>query len=319
MTHKKEQHLKKVSNNDNVIAALAIDQRGAIQSMITGFDDEKRDNIIIKFKEAVSKHLTPYSSSILLDPIYGLDAIKSKDNNCGLLLAYEVTGYEKGVEGRLPRLLDDESVIRLIEKGADAIKLLVYYDVDQSDDINNKKKAFVERVAAECRYYDIPLFLEILTYDEKISDTKSKEFAKVKPHKVNGAVEAFLDERFGVDVFKVEVPVNMKYVEGYSDEVVFTKEEAKKYFKEQSDLMVNVPFIFLSAGVTNQMFNDTLYLAKESGSKFNGVLCGRATWADGVAEFVKSEEQGIKWLQTVGKENIESLNKALKETATPWK
>ena len=51
-------------------------------------------------------------------------------------------------------------------------------------------------------------------------------FAKVKPRKVNEAMKLFSEERFNVDVLKVEVPVNMNYVEGFAEgEVVYTKEE----------------------------------------------------------------------------------------------
>ena len=74
---------------------------------------------------------------------------------------------------------------------------------------------------------DIPFFLEVLTYDDNIPDNKSAEFAKVKPRKVNEAMKLFSEDRFNVDVLKVEVPVNMNFVEGFTEgEVVYTKEEA---------------------------------------------------------------------------------------------
>lgn len=314
----KLEYLKKLSTDKQIIAALAIDQRGAIRKMITGLDEEVRDEKIRGFKALVSKELTKYASSILLDPEYGLEAIKEKDANCGLIMAYEVTGYDTSGTSRYPDLILDQSVLRLKELGADAIKILLYYDVDQDPAINDKKKAFIERVGAECKAHDLPFFLEIVSYDCTMNDEKSKEYAKVKPHKVNGAVKDFADARYNIDVLKLEVPVNMNYVEGYGEDFVHTKEEAKQFFKEQSDLC-QVPFIFLSAGVSNQLFVDTLYLAKEAGSTFNGVLCGRATWAGGVAEYANSPEKGLEWLQTEGRKNIENLNKALDETATPWR
>src|SRR5690606_36484164 len=108
------------------------------------------------------------------------------------------------------------------------------------------KQAFIERVGSECVAEDIPYFLEIVTYDAKIDDVKSAEYAKVKPHKVNESMREFTKPRYAVDVLKVEVPVNMNFVEGFAeDEVIYTKEEARKYFKEQSDIST-VPFIFLS-------------------------------------------------------------------------
>lgn len=314
----KLEYLKKLSTDKQIIGALAIDQRGAIRKMMTGLPDAERDEKIRGFKALVSKELTKYASSILLDPEYGIQAVAEKDPNCGLIMAYEVTGYDTTTTERYPDLILDQSVLRLKELGADAIKILLYYDVDQDPAINDKKKAFVERVGSECKAHDLPFFLEIVSFDATMNNEKSKEYAAVKPHKVNGAVRDFADARYNIDVLKLEVPVNMNYVEGYGEEVLYTKEEAKKYFKEQSDLC-HVPFIFLSAGVSNQLFVDTLYLAKEAGSTFNGVLCGRATWAGGVAEYAESVEKGEAWLQTEGRQNIENLNKALEETATPWR
>ncbi len=82
--------------------------------------------------------------------------------------------------------------------------------------------------------------------------------------------------------------------------------------------MTHKPFIYLSAGVSNPVFIETLELAGESGTKFNGVLCGRATWKDGIPIYAK---QGAKafddWLETDGVENIKNVNKAL-EAASPW-
>lgn len=316
MNSEKIKMLEMVSDENGVIAALAIDQRNAMRTMINTLDGEERDKAIVKFKSAVSKELTKFSSSILLDPIYGLEAIKTKANNAGLLMAYEVTGFKDG--NRRPELLENWSVKRLKEIGANSVKILLYYDVDDDKYNNNIKQAFVERIGSECDSENLPFFLEIITYDNNIKDSKSIEFAKVKPHKVNEAVKEFVKPRYKVDVLKLEVPVNMKYVEGYGEEFVYTRKEALKFFKEQSDLSP-LPFIFLSAGVSAELFQETLKFARQSGSKFNGVLCGRATWAGGVEKFIEDEKKGLEWLRTEGKKNIESLNTVLKETATSWK
>ena len=163
----------------------------------------------------------------------------------------------------------------------------------------------------------MPLFLEIVSYDANISD--KKEYAKLKPRKVIEAMRQYSDPRYHVDVLKVEVPVDMNFVEGFGEETVYSKEEAAKYYVEQSEA-TNLPFIFLSAGVSAEMFRETLRFAKESGSTFNGVLCGRATWA-GAADVYKNEgkEAAAKWLQTQGKENITELANLIEELATPVK
>jgi len=88
-------------------------------------------------------------------------------------------------------------------------------------------------------------------------------------------------------------------------------------FRDQAAL-TEKPFIYLSAGVSNPVFIETLELAGESGAAFNGVLCGRATWKDGIPIFAKQGEAAFRqWLETTGVENITRVNEALK-AATPW-
>ena len=171
---------------------------------------------------------------------------------------------------------------------------MLYYDVDDKPEINDIKHALVERIGSGCIAEDIPYFLEILTYDASDMDVTSREYASLKPHKVNGAMREFSKPRYNADVLKVEVPVNMNFVEDYtSEEPVYTADEARAYFKEQSEA-THLPFIYLSAGVSAKLFQETFVFSKESGSTFNGVLCGRATWKDAVAIFAKEGEEAAK-------------------------
>lgn len=321
LTEQKRNYMEKLSDENGIISALAFDQRGALKRLMAEHQDtEPTVAQMEELKVLVAEELTPYASSMLLDPEYGLPATKVLDKNAGLLLAYEKTGYDTTSTKRLPDCLDVWSAKRLKEQGADAVKFLLYYDVDSSEDLNQQKQAYIERVGSECVAEDIPFFLEILAYDEKIADAKGAEFAKVKPHKVLGAMKVFSDPRFNIDVLKVEVPVNMNYVEGFGDgEIVYSKEEAAEFFKQQEQA-TNLPYIYLSAGVSAQLFQDTLVFAHESGANFNGVLCGRATWAGSVKDYIENGEQAAReWLRTTGFKNIDDLNKVLQKTATSWK
>ncbi|HDA6870546.1 TPA: tagatose-bisphosphate aldolase [Staphylococcus aureus] len=313
--------IEQLSNNEGIISALAFDQRGALKRMMAKYQTEEPTVAQIEqLKVLVAEELTQYASSILLDPEYGLPASDARNKDCGLLLAYEKTGYDVNAKGRLPDCLVEWSAKRLKEQGANAVKFLLYYDVDDAEEINIQKKAYIERIGSECVAEDIPFFLEVLTYDDNIPDNGSVEFAKVKPRKVNEAMKLFSESRFNVDVLKVEVPVNMKYVEGFAEgEVVYTKEEAAQHFKDQ-DAATNLPYIYLSAGVSAELFQETLKFAHEAGAKFNGVLCGRATWSGAVQVYIEQGEDAAReWLRTTGFKNIDDLNKVLKDTATSWK
>ncbi|SQE95637.1 tagatose 1,6-diphosphate aldolase [Streptococcus equi subsp. zooepidemicus] len=311
--------LEKVSRK-GIISALAFDQRGALKRMMAAHQDtEPAPWQIEALKALVSEELTPYASSILLDPEYGLPATKVRDQKSGLLLAYEQTGYDTTTTSRLPDCLVDWSVKRLKEAGADAVKFLLYYDVDGDERINQQKQAYIERIGSECQAEEIPFFLELLTYDEAILDNQSVAFAKLKAHKVNEAMKVFSAERFGVDVLKVEVPVNMAYVEGFAEgEVVYSKEEAMQAFRDQ-EAASHLPYIYLSAGVSADLFQETLVFAAEAGARFNGVLCGRATWSGAVAVYMsEGEEAARQWLRTEGFQNIDRLNQVLERMASPW-
>src|SRR4029077_10504052 len=167
-----------------------------------------------EFKVAVSKILTPHATAILLDPEFGLDAAKARASNAGLLLAYEETGYDNSQPGRLPDLLPHVSVKRIVDWGADAVKILIYYTPFEDPSINDIKHSFIERVGAECETYQIPFFLEFVGYDPKGGDEKGVEFAKTKPQVAKGSMAEFSKPQYKVDVLKVEVPINAEYVEG---------------------------------------------------------------------------------------------------------
>lgn len=313
--------LEAVSDGRGVIAAAAMDQRGSLQKALA---KEAGSAVgrgqMEEFKIAVTRHLTPYASAILLDPEFGLPAAKQRAKNAGLLLAYEKSGYDNAEPGRLPDLLPHESVRRLKAAGADCIKVLLYYTPFEKAEINDHKHAFIERIGAECRSEDIPFFLEFVGYDPAGGDEKGLEYARQKPAIVGGSMVEFSKDQYGVDILKVEIPVNLKFTGGTSactGAQAYTREEAKRHFVNTA-AGARKPFIYLSAGVSNAEFNESLALAAEAGTKFSGVLCGRATWKDGIAIYAK---QGLaafeQWLDSEGRKNIEAVNASLK-AAHPW-
>ena len=323
ITPGKQKGLEAVSNQQGVIGAAAMDQRGSLKSAIAkekGVDKKAvTDQMMAEFKEAVTRVLTPHATAILLDPEYGLSAAKVRSRNAGLLLAYEKSGYDNNQPGRLPDLLDHYSVRRLCSAGADCVKILLYYTPFDPAAVNETKHAWVERIGAECIALDVPFFLEFVGYEES-ADEKSADFARKKPEIVARSMEEFSKPQYAVDVLKVEVPVNMAYVKGArasKGESVYSKEEAKEHFRRAA-AMAKKPFIYLSAGVSNDTFNESLELAAEAGANFSGVLCGRATWKDGIPVYAK---QGLKafeeWLGKQGVENINNVNKRL-AAAKPW-
>lgn len=194
--------------------------------------------MLLTLKEAVSRILTPHASAILLDPEYGLPAAKQERNprDCCWPTSRPATTSECG-GGRTPRLLEGWTVKRLVEAGADSLKLLLYYSTLSSAKINDVKHEFVKRVGAECAETDVPFFLELVSYGEG-RDDDSAEFAAVKPEVVARSMAEFSKPGYRVDVLKVGVPVNMAFVEGSpaaGKEILYSREGVMDYYRRATE------------------------------------------------------------------------------------
>jgi tagatose 1,6-diphosphate aldolase len=320
---RKRKRLESVSDSRGVIGALAIDQRDALKSLFSAELKIEKEAVpreqLEEFKSIVVRVLSPHATAVLLEPEYGLRAAAERAPKSGLLMAYEVSGYDRDVPGRLPRLLGGCSVPRLLDAGAQCVKVLLYYALSDAPEIMERKRAWVERVGRECAGCDAPFFLEIVPYQAGVEE-KSPEFARSKSGILTRAMQEFSQPRYCVDILKVGVPVTMAYVQGSSaceGAFVHTHKDALELFRRVGEATAK-PFLFLSAGVSNRVFNGALELASEAGVRFCGVLCGRATWKDGVGVFIDGGAEALqKWLETDGVQNIRAINRSLRH-ATAW-
>src|SRR3979409_2472193 len=155
----KVRHMKALSDKNGIIAAAAMDQRGSLQKAIASAKgvpvEQVTADMMSEFKVTVAKVLTPHASAILLDPEFGIPAAQARASNAGLLLAYEESGYDNTKPGRLPDLLPHLSAKRIMDFGANAVKILIYYSPFEDAQLNDIKHAFVERIGAECEKLQI--------------------------------------------------------------------------------------------------------------------------------------------------------------------
>jgi tagatose 1,6-diphosphate aldolase len=175
-------------------------------------------------------------------------------------------------------------------------------------------------VGAECEAYEIPFFCEFVGYDPKGGDEKGFEYAKQKPQVVIGSMEEFSKPQYRIDVLKVEIPVNAEFVEGnsvFKGKAAYSRSEALNWYRKAAEV-TDKPFIYLSAGVSNEQFVESLHMAAEAGTSYSGVLCGRATWKNGIPVYAKGGAKALEeWMNDEGVRNIEAVNAAL-STAKPW-
>ncbi len=324
ITPGKQRGISAVADKKGVIRAAAMDQRGSLRKSVAQAKNVSTDDVtaemMTEFKTAVVRVLSPYASAVLLDPEYGLEAADSRSKGTGLLLAYEQSGYENNAPGRMPILLPDWTVRLLVEAGADCIKVLLYYTPSENSAINDRKKAWVERIGAECAHLDVPFFLEFVGYDPA-GDAKGIEYARKKPGIVTETIAEFSQDFYNVDVLKVEIPVDLQYTKGTRSfkggEPAYSRDKAKELYRAAAEA-ARRPFIYLSAGVSNAQFLESIELALEAEVPFAGVLCGRATWKDGIPVYAEKGRSALEeWLLSEGVRNIEALNQLLRN-ARSW-
>ncbi len=300
-----------------IIAALAIDQRGSLRKALARAGGKEAaavtDEDLAAFKAAVTRVLTPQASAVLLDPLYGWGAAEGRAAGAGLIVAYEKSGYDATDEHRMPTLLPEWSAARLKASGADAVKVLVYYDPASPAEVNEHKQAFVRRVGEECRDADVAFFLEPVTYSGE-GGGAGVDAAERKPERVTRSIAEWTRPEYAVDVLKVEVPVDPGWLEPAA--LSSQRDRVLSAFRQATEAST-LPLIFLSAGVDMELFVRSLELAGEAGARFNGVLCGRATWKGGIAAYAGGGESALEaWLRSDGLANIGRLNEALEASAT---
>lgn len=331
----KKQRLAHLSTSSGVIGALAIDQRKSLRRLIAEASQSSIDSIsndqLSEFKETISEVLSPHSTAILVDTEYGMSAAAHRGPTCGLLLAYELDGYENPRPHRMLALMPELSVERIAKLGADGVKILLHYSPLDPADANDIKFTMIERIGAECEALGLPFFLEPLLYDpthplhqSALSAEQKREqsfrFAQQKPQFVIEMMREFSHDKYRVDILKVEFPVVASFVEGsatFAGQRAYSMQQALDWYRA-ADRAAGRPYIYLSAGVSTAEFQASLELAIAANTRFSGVLCGRATWQDGVPTFAREGQTGFsRWLADEGVRNIEALNRLIRN-ATPW-
>ncbi|NMG10398.1 tagatose 1,6-diphosphate aldolase [Brasilonema sp. UFV-L1] len=323
ITSGKSKGLSAIADEHGIITSVATDQRGSLKKTLaaaSGRDVSAAS--LTEIKKCFVEALGPHASALLIDPEYGLSTIALRSPQTGVFLAYERTGFDPQIKGRLPELLSEWSVYRLVERGANGIKILLYYDSDDNSTINEVKHSFIERVGAECRAYDVPFFLEPVSYSDARPNENSLAFAQIKPDKVKQSIQEFSKPQYGVDVLMVELPVDVRYVEALqvntTGEHAYNYAEAIKHLREAATV-AQVPFIYLSASATAPIFAETLGLITEAGTGFSGVLYGLDIWRDSIVAYAQGGSAGLyDWLEQHTVPILQEFNQTIKQYGRPW-
>ena len=298
----KVRRLQQCATPEGKLVMFALDHRGNLQRALNpDIPQSVTYEQMVSFKLEVAEAMTPVSSGILLDPQYGAaQAIAAGviDKCCGLLVAVEKTGYTGDPTARESQILPGWSVEKIARMGADGVKLLIYYHPEAPNAF--EQEALVAEVGELCQQYDMPFFLEPLSFslDPEVKKLPSPE------KRIVVAETARKLTPFGVDVLKAEFPIN---IADEKDETVWAEA-----CREVSNLSV-CPWIILSAGVTFDEFKRQTTVACQNGA--SGVLVGRAVWAE-AADLAGSARS--EFLNATAVERMRQLTDIIEEYGRPW-
>ena len=184
---------------------------------------------------------------------------------------------------------------------------MAWYRPDAEEKIVKAQQDYVQKIGEECAKYDILFLFELLVYPLKKDEHQTQEYIEMKNKKtehVLKSVEEFANEKYRVDLFKLESPVNVKQL----------NDNDLSLFKEMGTL-ARKPWVMLSAGAGKKEFKKVLKLAFKAGS--SGFLAGRAIWLDAFHHYPdwgKVKHQ----LENSSRSYLSEIGLIAEKQALPW-
>jgi len=309
--------IRRLADERGFFKMTAVDQRPGVEALVRrkrGVDKASFEDVG-EAKRVLIETLSPYSTAMLLDPGYAYPyAALQADPRRGLLLTYEQWDSEETRGGRKTFAYPDWSVEKIKRTGADGVKLMLWWRPDAAEDVKAHQRALVEQVGRDCRRHDIAFLLEPLLYPlgDEASAGRYEEDRGKRPEMVIETAREFRDERYGIDIFKMETPVLATEV---PDPDGADSAACQRWFDELGRTL-DRPWVMLSAGTGMEPFRRIVTHAFRAGA--SGYLAGRAIWwptfestfPDWAAMRAGIVRDGIPYAQT--------LHRLLEQHGTPW-
>ena len=294
-------------HKNNKVFGIAIDAgSGLKQSLKDARKAFYQENDLETFKKLIITSLGQYATTILIDSEFGPHLISKYPKQCSPMMAFEADVYHISDEDRITKLPDNIKVSDFSRLGYKVLKFFMYYAPNDNIEINEQKQKIIENIGKECAKNDISFLMEPLVYDP-IKRPGSLDYAYLKPQLVENATKTFSNPKFNINYLKVEVPVDLSFVEGFGDPIIKQK-EAIKFFKDASIAASGIPLLYLSAGVSFEWFKASLNMAIKAEVDCSGFMCGRAIWSEAIKVFGEQGEEGLKsWLNTTGQNRLNEL------------
>ena len=295
MTHHKLgklNHLKKLCTDNNHFQMLAVDQRPPIFNLISDANNGQYTyQQVVECKKLITTHLSQEATAILMDPHYSLSNLLSFNKSKGLVITLEEHNFKETNKGRYSENINNWSVEKIKKAGGDAVKVLAWYRPDAEIESIEHQRNYVQTIGEECEKYSIPFLLELLVYPFQNDENHTTEYVEQKQKKTQHVIDSVLEfaqDKYKVDIFKLESPVDSSQLK---DKITPETEDA---FKKLASATNNKPWVVLSSGMDKDSFYKCLELAYKNGA--SGYLAGRTIWLDAFNKYPNIElvEKGLK-------------------------
>lgn len=283
----------------DVFGIIAFDQRASYRKMLP---PDTSYGQLVQVKSEIIGALSADASAILTDPVYGLRPAMQMSPKSGLLLALEKSGYSGDSSYRVTELLPAWTPEKIRKVGASAVKFMVYYH-PESGDLAEELEALTRRVVSDCHAWDLPVFLEPMSYS--LDPAISKDSAAYAAGRAQVVIEtARRLSRTGADVLKMEFPLDIQFNQDRGE---------WRAACEALSRASNVPWVLLSAGVDFAQFKPQVEVACHAGA--SGFLAGRAIWKEAAA---MSTGDRAAFLRAIAGDRLRQLLDIAAAEARPW-
>jgi len=290
--------LAPVARPDGTLAIVAMDQRNTLRRMLAAVDRSTEPEEMRGFKVDVVEALSPAASAILLDPEYGVPAVREARvmaAGCATLVAVEPPERDSwNGEPRAGR--DPERTAAWVrDMGGDAVKLLVQLRPDRrrgpgEPDLVAEVVEVVRAVVEDCAVTGMPSIVETLLYSlpgEEPLEPRRRADLIVESARILTETRP--------DLLKLEYPVDGTGCRGVAG-------------------VVTVPWAMLSAGMPLEEFLDAVRTSCDDGGA-SGFIAGRVYWKEAVA---LSGEERRSFLAGTARSRLEQSLEAMEGRARPW-
>ena len=248
-----------IARPNGTFAMLANDQRETLRTLLNKAGKDATDDGLRSFKREVARHITPVASALLVDRVYGLEAVSAPGivaPQCGLIVAVDKLVQLPGgiVESTT---LDAEAMgPALVQARAKALKFLVIW---RPDDGGGRRDEMVPAFVEGCHRLGVAAVAEAIV---RVSgDEDALDEAILRAAEEMGA--------YGPDVYKAQVPT-----------LGMGSPERIEQLSRELTAVVRCPWVVLSSGVPQERFVIAVEAACRGGA--SGFLAGRGIWAESI-------------------------------------